>query len=162
MRLPDIRPRLRALHWVWWAVWLLGMTLLAAAIIRHEPRYQLERAAEKYRGRERPVVRRGADGMEIVDTLPPSSIILPPAEILILGDFVSCAAYTMTLSAGLILCALLCPRQASHFAAVAVAIILLFFAFHTVVSTRLTSDWLLLETATDLRKGAISRPAPPP
>lgn len=111
--------RFKVIHWMWWAVWLVGVTLLGFLIAAH-PSAELKVLAESFRPEVLPL----------------------PVHIILHRGLAQAAAYTLCVSIALAVVAVYRPREAPLLIPLAVGLALIFFAFHTLFYAHTMTQWM--------------------
>ena len=119
MKIRVLIERFKVIHWIWWAVWLTSVALLALVMITH-PSEEVRALAESFR---------------------PSHSLLP-VHIIVHRGIAEVAGYTLFISVVLAGVALSRPHEAHSVLALAIGLALVFFGFHTLFYSRMMSAWM--------------------
>lgn len=119
MNIRAIIDRLKAVHWMLWAVWLASVALLAFVMVTH-PSAEVRELAESFR----------------------PSYWLMPVHIILHRGIAEAAGYTLLISIVLAGIAVSRPHEACSLISLAVGLALLFFAFHTLFYSRMMTEWM--------------------
>ncbi len=129
--------RLKAIHWMWWAVWMFSVTWLGAVIVHH-PTEEVKVLAEQLR----PFTFNG----------------LLPVHVLLHRDLAKAASWTLCLSVALAAGAVCRPAKAQVLVPLAVGLAFLFFAFHTLFYSYMATAWMRATVHERAPAPAPSRP----
>lgn len=108
MKLQSLLTRIKATHWTWWILWLCSMVLLGYVILWH----------------------RMAGVAGLAEQFRPGHYLLP-IEFCVIKNMAEAGVYAVVMSCAFVFAAVIQPGKGSLSMAMAVGVIMLYFAYHT-------------------------------